>query len=222
MPTPKKGERKKHFIKRCIPYLLDEEPSTLTSKKKKGKQSYAICNSIYDRRNKKNENIDIYTDDVLTDVMGFLNLMEPPEFYDAVSLLNKHINNNPDDEHAKDLFKELKGLETYYQPDLDTQEISSFSDYLTEDNFLDDEFEWEDERDTYEQFSTWLYKHDFEFYEGEEDFKEYFYKILSDDSLDSKEKSLKIVNYLEEKWGLYDGWEETFQKLFSIIEKKII
>ena len=35
MPTPKKGERKKKFIKRCIPYLYDNEPDTLTSKDKK-------------------------------------------------------------------------------------------------------------------------------------------------------------------------------------------
>lgn len=56
MPTPKKGERKKKFIKRCIPYLYDNEPDTLTSKDKKNRQAYAICNSIYDK-DKKNENI---------------------------------------------------------------------------------------------------------------------------------------------------------------------
>lgn len=58
MPKPKKGERKKTFIKRCIPYLYKEEPDTLTSKKHKNKQAYAICNSLYDDKNKKkNENI---------------------------------------------------------------------------------------------------------------------------------------------------------------------
>lgn len=56
MPKPKKGERKKHFIKRCIPYMIENEPDTLTSKDKKSKQSYAICNSIFDRRNKKKKN----------------------------------------------------------------------------------------------------------------------------------------------------------------------
>jgi len=53
MPFPKKGERKKTFIKRCIPYIIENEPDTLTSKDKKCKQSYAICNSIFDKRHKK-------------------------------------------------------------------------------------------------------------------------------------------------------------------------
>ena len=53
MPKPRKGERKKTFIKRCIPYMFNNEPESLTtkSKKKKPKQAYAICNSIYDRKN---------------------------------------------------------------------------------------------------------------------------------------------------------------------------
>lgn len=55
MPTPKKNERRKNFIKRCIPHLFNEEPETLTSKDKKSKQAYAICNSMYDdKKNKKN------------------------------------------------------------------------------------------------------------------------------------------------------------------------
>lgn len=66
MPTPKKGERKKKFIKRCIPDLFKEE-GTLTSKDKKSKQSYAICNSMFDRRKKKkNENI-LYFDTFLNE-----------------------------------------------------------------------------------------------------------------------------------------------------------
>jgi len=62
MPIPKKGERKKKFIKRCIPYMFENEPETLTSKEKKSKQAYAICNSIFDRRKKKNENIVFFED----------------------------------------------------------------------------------------------------------------------------------------------------------------
>lgn len=54
MPTPRKKEPKKKFIKRCIPYMFHNEPDTLTSTDKKGKQAYAICNSIYDK-SKKNE-----------------------------------------------------------------------------------------------------------------------------------------------------------------------
>jgi len=61
MPKPKKREGKKHFIKRCIPYIFDNESETLTSKDQKSKQAYAICNSFYDKRNENfnlNENYD--------------------------------------------------------------------------------------------------------------------------------------------------------------------
>ena len=50
---PKKYERKKKFIKRCISHLFNEEEEILTSKDKKSKQAYAICNSEYSRKNKK-------------------------------------------------------------------------------------------------------------------------------------------------------------------------
>ena len=55
MPKPKKRETKKKFIKRCIPYMFHNEPDTLTSKDKKSKQAYAVCNSIFDKSKKKNE-----------------------------------------------------------------------------------------------------------------------------------------------------------------------
>ena len=58
MPTPKKGEKKKDFIKRCIPHLYNEEPEALTSDDKKNKQAYAICiNTFNKKKKKKNESI---------------------------------------------------------------------------------------------------------------------------------------------------------------------
>jgi len=62
MPSPKKGEHKKKFIKRCISYMYNEEPDKLTSKDNKNKQAYAICNSTFDRRNKKKNEIKKYDD----------------------------------------------------------------------------------------------------------------------------------------------------------------
>ena len=50
---PEKHERKKKFIKRCIPHIFNEEEDSLTSKDKKSKQAYAICNSKFDKRNEK-------------------------------------------------------------------------------------------------------------------------------------------------------------------------
>ena len=53
MPTPKKKESKKKFIPRCISHMYHNEPDTLTSKDKKSKQAYAICNSMYDKSKKE-------------------------------------------------------------------------------------------------------------------------------------------------------------------------
>lgn len=58
MPEPRKKETKNKFIPRCISHIYHNEPETLTtkSKKKKSKQAYAICNSIFDRSKKKKKN----------------------------------------------------------------------------------------------------------------------------------------------------------------------
>lgn len=47
MPTPKKNEKKKDFIKRCIPYVMDEG--------RKQDQATAICYSIWDESKKGKE-----------------------------------------------------------------------------------------------------------------------------------------------------------------------
>jgi len=68
---PEKFERKKKFIKRCIPYIFNEEEDSLTSKDKKSKQAYAICNSKFDNRNEglitTFENYDFDIDDDFDD-----------------------------------------------------------------------------------------------------------------------------------------------------------
>ena len=61
MPTPRKKESKKKFIKRCIPYMFNNEPGTLTSSDKKSKQAYAICNSIYDKSKNESRIFDFET-----------------------------------------------------------------------------------------------------------------------------------------------------------------
>lgn len=64
MPEPRKKETKNKFIPRCISHIYHNEPEILTTKtkKKKSKQAYAICTSIYDRekrreRRKKKESL---------------------------------------------------------------------------------------------------------------------------------------------------------------------
>ena len=55
MPEPRKKETKNKFISRCISHIYRYEPETLTTKvkKKKTRQAYAICNSIFNRNKKK-------------------------------------------------------------------------------------------------------------------------------------------------------------------------
>jgi gluconate kinase len=45
MPTPKKGEKRKDWMKRCIPALIAEGNDS--------EQAVAICSSMWDDRKKK-------------------------------------------------------------------------------------------------------------------------------------------------------------------------
>lgn len=49
MPKPKKGERRKPFMARCVPELIAEG--------KKPDQAVAQCGSIFDNRNKTTKEI---------------------------------------------------------------------------------------------------------------------------------------------------------------------
>jgi hypothetical protein len=45
MPTPRKGEKKNDFMKRCVPQVVNEG--------KESDQAVAICNSLWENRGKK-------------------------------------------------------------------------------------------------------------------------------------------------------------------------
>ncbi len=49
MPVPNKNEKKKDFIDRCIPIVIEDKTA------KDGAQANAICNSIWDESKKKND-----------------------------------------------------------------------------------------------------------------------------------------------------------------------
>ena len=49
MPHPEEGESKSNFIKRCIPYILDEGTASHQ------KQAVAICYSIWNRESKESK-----------------------------------------------------------------------------------------------------------------------------------------------------------------------
>lgn len=42
MPTPSKGEKRKDFVERCIPIVINDGTAT------DGSQAYAVCQSKYD------------------------------------------------------------------------------------------------------------------------------------------------------------------------------
>ena len=64
MPTPRKGERRKPFMARCVPELIELEG-------KKPNQAVAICGSLFDNRKKTiKENILDKLDQILAMVNG--------------------------------------------------------------------------------------------------------------------------------------------------------
>lgn len=48
MPTPRKGESEKDFVKRCIPIVIEDGTA------KDGSQANAVCHSIYKKSKEKN------------------------------------------------------------------------------------------------------------------------------------------------------------------------
>jgi hypothetical protein len=59
------------------------------------------------------------------------------------------------------------------------------------------------------KFEKWLSEKDFELYDGGEDLHRKFIEVASNDEISYEEKSTEIAGYLEDKWGLYDGYEQT-------------
>ena len=68
----------------------------------------------------------------------------------------------------------------------------------------------------WDKFSKWLSSKYFELYDGAEDLKSKFLEIANDDNLAVEEKSNEIAAYLDEKWGLYDGYMEVVDYLESL------
>ena len=67
------------------------------------------------------------------------------------------------------------------------------------------------------KLGSYLARRDFEIYDGYDDLKKKFYDVVGNDSLSVEEKSTEITNYLDEKWGLYGGYEEVQQEIVSIL-----
>jgi len=84
-----------------------------------------------------------------------------------------------------------------------------------------EEFDADDYKTHLSKLMRFLSDKDFEIYDGTEDLKSYFFEVANNDDLTANEKSSKITNYLEEKWGLYDGYEEVLEFLESLFMDEI-
>jgi hypothetical protein len=70
----------------------------------------------------------------------------------------------------------------------------------------------------WDKFTKWLSVKDFELYDGRDDLKSKFLEITTNVKLSIEEKSHEIAAFLDEKWGLYDGYIEVvdyLEELFS-------
>jgi hypothetical protein len=66
------------------------------------------------------------------------------------------------------------------------------------------------------KFQQWLSQKDFELYDGQDDLKSKFMEVTNDDSLAVEDKSNEIAAYLDEKWGLYDGYMDVVDYLETL------
>lgn len=81
------------------------------------------------------------------------------------------------------------------------------------DKFILEEFDIDGYESHWSKFKNWLSEKDFDFYDGEEELCNKFMEIANDDNFSSEEKADHICSYLEDKWGLYDGYNDTWDYL---------
>jgi hypothetical protein len=79
-----------------------------------------------------------------------------------------------------------------------------------------EEFDSQGYESHWDKFQQWLSQKDFDLYDGLEDLKSKFMEVANDDSLAVEEKSNEIAAYLDEKWGLYDGYMDVVDYLESL------
>jgi hypothetical protein len=79
-------------------------------------------------------------------------------------------------------------------------------------------FEEYSEKSDWNKFMDYLTKQDFDLYDGEDVLHQKFIEI-SDSSYSPDEKADEIASYLDEKWGLYDGYQYVVDFLIHLFSK---
>lgn len=72
------------------------------------------------------------------------------------------------------------------------------------------------EREILENIIQYLNENDFDFYDGEDDFKRNFIETVNRPNLSDEEKTESIVGFLDEKWGLYDGYSDVYDYVLGL------
>lgn len=73
--------------------------------------------------------------------------------------------------------------------------------------------------DIYGKFCNWICNEKgFDFYDGQDDFHQKFVEVLGSD-MNSEEKADELAGFLEDKWGLYDGYSEVCEYLQNLINE---
>ena len=67
-------------------------------------------------------------------------------------------------------------------------------------------------------FLNFLNDHDFELYDGEDDLRTFFIRTSNNLNFSNEKKAEKISNFLEDKWGLYDGYSEVYDFLINLFQ----
>jgi hypothetical protein len=89
------------------------------------------------------------------------------------------------------------------------------------DKVILEEFDKDGYESHWSKFKNWLSEKDFDLYDGEEDLYNKFIEVANDDNFSSEEKADHICSYLEDKWGLYDGYNDTWDYLEMLFMDEI-
>jgi len=84
-----------------------------------------------------------------------------------------------------------------------------------------EEFDRDGYQSHWAKFTQWLSDKDFELYDGQEDLKNKFLEVANNDDLGVEEKADEITSYLEDKWGLYDGYQDTWDYLDKLFMDEV-
>jgi hypothetical protein len=92
---------------------------------------------------------------------------------------------------------------------------------ISESKFIFEEFDRDGYKSHWDKFRSWLSEKDFDLYDGEEDLYNKFMEVANDDNFAAEEKADHICSYLEDKWGLHDGYTETWDYLEALFMDEI-